>query len=176
MAQWYEPEGFKASYRYRNKHLVLKPSDGCPTLDWQVLGGGSAALPEIEGMNYMRRMTMGPMGTSYELHLLSTLPKKIRGKKRKSSHCSKPCECQIYESYIRNVKIGHFGLRATEGKNGEMRGNRSWTSGSHFSHDHIGFGINEFFGRSEYSPTKGSPNKDHDVHMQVSWNFERLKK
>lgn len=177
MAEWYEPEGFEVGYSYRNKHLVLKPQTGCPTLDWIVSGGGSAELPEVEGLNYMRRMIMGgPMGTSYELHLRSTLPKEMRGKKRKSYYCGEPCECQIYETYVRNVNIGHFGLRASEGKNGDMSGNRSWTSGSEVPDDYIGFGINEFFGRSEYSPSKGSPNKEIDVHVQVSWNFEKLKK
>jgi hypothetical protein len=177
MAEWYEPEGFKVGYSYRNKHLVLKPREGCPTLDWIVSGGGSAELPEVKGMNYMRRMIMGgAMGTSYEFHLLGTLPKKMRGKKRKSYYCGDACECQIYEKYVRNVIIGHFGLRASEGENGEMSGNRSWTSGSEVPDDHIGFGINEFFGTTEYSPSKGSPNKEIDVHVQVSWNFEKLKK
>ena len=177
MAEWYEPEGFKVGYSYRNKHLVLKPQKGCPTLDWIVSGGGSAELPEVEGMNYMRRMIMGgPMGTSYEFHLLSTLPKKMRGKKRKSYHCGEPCECQIYEKYVQNVSIGHFGLRASEGENGEMSGKRSWTSGFSLGSNHVGFGINEFFGTAEYSPSKGSPTKEHEVSVQVSWDFKKLKK
>jgi len=176
-AEWYEPEGFKVGCSYRNKHLVLKPREGCPTLDWIVSGGGSAELPEVEGLNYMRRMIMGgAMGTSYELHLRSTQPRQMRGKKRKSYYCGEQCECQIYEKYVLNVSIGHFGLRASEGKNGDMSGNRSWTSGFSLGSNHVGFGINEFFGTAEYSPSKGSPTKEHEVSVQVFWDFEKLKK
>ena len=175
-AEWYEPEDFKVGYSYRNKHLVLKPQKGCPTLDWIVSGGGTAELPEVEGLNYMRRMIMGgAMGTSYELHLRSSQPKEVRGKKRKSYYCGDPCECQIYEKYVRNVSIGHFGLRASEGENGEMSGNRSWTSGFPLASNHVGFGINEFFGTAKYSPSKGSPTKEHEVSVQVSWDFKKLK-
>lgn len=90
--------------------------------------------------------------------------------------CGEPCECQIYEKYVRNVIIGHFGLRASEGENGEMSGIRTWTSGFSLGSNHVGFGINEFFGTAEYSPSKGSPTKEHEVRVQVSWDFEKLKK
>ena len=110
----------RSAFHMASEGYACAPTD--VGLDWIVSGGGSAELPEVEGLNYMRRMVMGgPMGTSYELHLLSTLPKEMRGKKRKSYYCGEPCECQIYETYVRNVNIGHFGLRASEGENGEMR-------------------------------------------------------
>jgi|GEM_PF-2838531 len=180
LGEYYELEGFKVGYNYRNKHWDLKPNEGCPTLDWTVSGEGLVELPEHEGLDYMRRMILGPMGNCYEFYLAGTLPKEMRGKKRKNYYCGvpgEPCECQIYEKYVRNVNIGNFIIRATEGKNGEMSGSRSWTYGfSSIGSESVGIMINEIFGITEYSPSKGSPTKEHDVNVQVSWNFEKLKK
>jgi hypothetical protein len=173
LSHWYDPEKFKISYVYSTKYHEMK-NKKCPSLKWKLKGSGSVE-PRPEPLSFLRVMQMGGMGNYLEFHLAGTEPQTVKGRKRISSS---PPECKGYKNYSEEVVFGNLFIRLPVGKDGQMSGSRSWSSGNSIGlvPKTIALTIAQFGNYSEYKPRESAPTKKSTAHINASWKFEKLKK
>lgn len=170
LSQWYDPENFKITYVYAAEFHDQK-NKKCPSLKWKLKGSSSVA-PRSGPINHLRIMHMGGMGNYLEFHLPGTDIQTVKGRKQVSTSHPK---CKVYENHSKEVVFGNIFIRIPVGKDGNMNGSRSWSSGA-LSGSPFLLTIAQFGSRSEYKPRETEPSKEKTASIQATWSFQKLKK
>lgn len=113
----YGAKEFLVSYSYKENAVELEPKKGCPSLLWELSGSGTA--PMQEGSMYELIIHKGGSQSNIYEFSLSGAAVKLKGRER--------VQCQEYGEYFRDVSFGRTSIRDEMGKNGIMRGRRSWS-------------------------------------------------